>query len=222
MDAIKNFASAFVSDGNYDASTTEIDLITGHGDRFPVPPFNATWWNVTDYPNSAHDPGKERVRVTGITGDTLTITRAQEGTSANDKNVAGKTYAFEAGPSKKTIDDLIALLGDVFGSGTAILVSIDGETIELRQSATKGISVGASTVIQDASGVDIGDPNGAGNSAFINISDSNQRVTFVGMDLATTKIESATIAVGTLAGKLKITNEDGSVVRYLPLYSSIT
>ena len=57
MDAAKNFAKTTVTDGNYDDSSTEIDVITGGGAKFPAPPFNAVWWNVTDFADPSDDEG---------------------------------------------------------------------------------------------------------------------------------------------------------------------
>jgi hypothetical protein len=219
VDAIKNFAKAVVSDGNYDASAIEIDVIAGHGDRLPVAPFNAVWWNATDYPDPSDDPGVEIIRVTAKSTDTLTITRAQEGTAAEDHNVAGKTYSLIAGMTARAITEMV---GDVFGSGTAILVSAPDETIELRQSATRGISIGANTTIEDPIGVDIGDVIGNGNSSYVSISDQNQRFSLFGMDFASDRTTSATVAVGTLAAKLAIRDGSGTIIGYIPIYSSIT
>jgi len=87
-----NFAKSTVAMG-YDALVTRIDLVPGGGAQFPTPPFNATWWNITDYPDPADDPNAEVIKVINIDGDTLDIVRAQEGTSASVKNIPGKTYA---------------------------------------------------------------------------------------------------------------------------------
>jgi len=87
-----NFAKSTVAMG-YDALATSIDLVPGGGTQFPTPPFNATWWNITDYPDPADDPNAEVIKVININGDTLDIVRAQEGTSASVKNIPGKTYA---------------------------------------------------------------------------------------------------------------------------------
>jgi hypothetical protein len=48
----------------------------------------------------------EIVRVTAISGDTLTITRGQEGTSANNHNISGKTYMLIAGLTSKLVKDI--------------------------------------------------------------------------------------------------------------------
>lgn len=90
--AVKNFAKGTVSTG-YDAVATSIVLSTGHGSRFPSTfPFPIVWWNATDYADPADDSAVEVDLVTNRVGDTLTLTRGVEGTSASAKNTAGKTY----------------------------------------------------------------------------------------------------------------------------------
>lgn len=103
IDQAKNFAKATVSVG-YDASATSIALTAGHGSRLPAVPFNATWWNSTDYPDPSDDPNVEIVRVTARATDTLTVTRAQEATTATTKNTSGKSYKLIAGPTARTIN----------------------------------------------------------------------------------------------------------------------
>ncbi len=67
--------------------------------------------------------------MTARTSDTLTVTRAQEGTSASAKNSAGKTYKMVLAPTAKTIDDLLGSLsvqtvsGTLDGNNTAFTVS---------------------------------------------------------------------------------------------------
>lgn len=95
---VANFAKGTVSIG-YNAAATSIVLASGHGSRFLTSPpsFPLTWYNATDYSDPADDPDREIVLVTARIGDTLTITRAQEATSATNKNLAGKTYKVVAG-----------------------------------------------------------------------------------------------------------------------------
>jgi hypothetical protein len=110
LDNVKNFAKVTVSTG-YNAAATSIVLTTGHGAKLPSVSFNAIWWNSTDYTDPSDDPNVEIVRVTAISTDTLTVTRAQEGTSASTKNTAGKTYKMIAGLTAKVINtDLGALM----------------------------------------------------------------------------------------------------------------
>ena len=219
MDAIKNFAKAVVSDGNYDASATEIDVIAGHGDRLPAAPFNAVWWNATDYPDPSDDPGVEIIRVTAKSTDTLTITRAQEGTAAEDHNVAGKTYNLIAGMTARTITEMV---GDVFGFGPALVIDSNEPSVLVRLDTSKFIDLkdGYTEIQQTA--VYIGDFEGQGNSSYMVLDDANNRLTLNNVNLATTQAESATVAVGTLAGKLAIRDAGGSIIGYLPIYSTIT
>lgn len=109
MDAVKNFAIVTVSQG-YDAAATSIALSTGDGAKLPAPAtdgkFNLIWYNATDYSNPADDPNVEIVRCTARSADTLTITRAQESTSATVKNTADKTYKMVLGMTKKKVNDM--------------------------------------------------------------------------------------------------------------------
>lgn len=218
MDQVKNFAKVTV-DGTVEQTATSITLVTGDGARLPAAPFNAVLWNATDFPDPADYPQAEIVRVTAISTDTLTVTRAQEGTSDEDHAEGGKTYKLIAGLTALAWS---TLLGDVFGSGTAVLIDTVGETIELRQAATKFLSIGASTTIEDADGVAIGDPEGNVNSSFVSISDQNQRFTLVGMDFATDRTASATGPAITIVAKLLIKDASGTNIGYIPIYSSIT
>jgi hypothetical protein len=109
LDPTKNFAKATVTTG-YDASATSIALTSGHGAKLPDPAtdgaFNLVWWNATDYGDPSDDPNVEIVRCTARSTDTLTVTRAQEGTSASTKNTSGKTYKMILALTKKMIDDI--------------------------------------------------------------------------------------------------------------------
>jgi hypothetical protein len=91
--------------GSYGASDTAVTISSGDAAKLPAASFNMTCWNTTDYPDPSDDPNAEIVRVTG-TGTTLTIVRAQEGTSASTKNTAGKTYKMILGITAKMITDV--------------------------------------------------------------------------------------------------------------------
>lgn len=86
----------------YGAGDTSIVLQTGQGAKLPTgTPFNVMWWNSTDYADPSDDPNAEVVRVTNIATDTLTVTRAQEGSTATTKNTSGRTYKMVAGLTAK-------------------------------------------------------------------------------------------------------------------------
>ena len=110
LDPVKNFAKVTVSTG-YDAAATSIVLVSEDGAKLPAPAtdgaFNLVWWNDTDYKDPADDPSVEIVRCTARSTDTLTITRAQEETTATVKNLSGKTYKMVLSITKKTIIDLL-------------------------------------------------------------------------------------------------------------------
>ncbi len=75
-----NFAISTVATAPSPAlSGTSLVVAAGQGALFPVAPFNATIWPAGVQPLSTN---AEIVRVTARTVDTLTITRAQEATSA--------------------------------------------------------------------------------------------------------------------------------------------
>ena len=130
MDAYTNFAlGAVLTPPSPATSGTALTLASGHGARLPAPPFNATVWPVAALPDPTN---AEIVRVTAIAGDVLTITRAQESTTARSI-VAGDWLA--ATLTKKTLDDLVAagsaprigalgLLID--GAGAAITTGVKG------------------------------------------------------------------------------------------------
>lgn len=126
-DSVKNFARSDVSTG-YDAAATSIVLATGGGARFPAAPFNVVWWDRTTYPDPSDDPNVEIVRVTAIASDTLTVTRAQEGTSASTKNTAGKTYRMMLAATAKSFSDLAgggAWTWDVAGGKVRLTTATD-------------------------------------------------------------------------------------------------
>lgn len=106
---VTNFGKVTVSTG-YDAAATSIVLSSGHGSRLPSTfKYPLSWWNATDFSDPADDPNREIVTVTNRVGDTLTVTRASEGTSASTKNTGGKTYKMVLGLTKAMWDALFTL-----------------------------------------------------------------------------------------------------------------
>jgi hypothetical protein len=102
IDAYKNFAYGTVLTPPVPpTSGTSLTMTTGQGARMPTPPFNAVVGAINQAPISANS---EIVRVTAIAGDVLTITRAQESSTA--RTIAGGDQLY-AGLTKKFLDDLI-------------------------------------------------------------------------------------------------------------------
>ena len=113
LDSVQNLVKVNVSQG-YDENATSIVLSAGQGAELPAAAFNVTWWNSTDYADPSDDPNSEIVRITAISGDTLSITRAAEsatgGGAASVKNIIGKTYKLILGITAKMITDIAANL----------------------------------------------------------------------------------------------------------------
>jgi hypothetical protein len=113
VDAHANLAISTVAVAPSPATSgTSLTVATGHGTRFPAPPFNAT----VQAAGALADPtNAEIVRVTAIVGDVLTVVRAQEGTTARAIGVGDLLYA---AITAKAFTDIEALLspGPVFGA----------------------------------------------------------------------------------------------------------
>lgn len=103
LDQFKNFATATLAATLPDASTTTFTVASGHGLLLPAVPFNAVAWNSTDFASPDLDPSVEIVRVTAKATDTLTVVRAQEGTTGATHNTGGKTYKLLATVTAKTL-----------------------------------------------------------------------------------------------------------------------
>src|ERR1035437_7149636 len=96
-----NFAYSSVATAPSPATSgTSLVLNSGDGALFPAAPFQATIWPTASNPLSSN---AEIVRVTVKSTDTLTITRAQEGTSARTV-IPGDQIA--AGITVKSITDV--------------------------------------------------------------------------------------------------------------------
>jgi len=101
FDSHSNFAYSTVATAPSPATSgTSLVVGSGEGSRFPTPPFNITIWPASATPTPAN---AEIARVTDISTDTLTIARAQEGSSARSVGVGDQVAATI---TKKTLTDL--------------------------------------------------------------------------------------------------------------------
>lgn len=106
MDAHKNLAVSTVATApSPAASGTSLVVAAGHGSRFPAAPFNATVWPDGELPDPSN---AEIVRVTAVVSDTLTITRAQEDTSARSIVVGDLIAATITAKTLTDVEDAIA------------------------------------------------------------------------------------------------------------------
>jgi len=121
MDPVTNFAVSTLASG-IDASTTTLNLAAGTGAKYPATAsgtYPLTISDCTDYASAALDPNAEIVTAVTRSGDTFTVTRGQEGTSAVAHNTAGKSYCVElfmtAGMYQRIKDFIIASAASVPG-----------------------------------------------------------------------------------------------------------
>lgn len=155
-DAAKNFAKVTIAQ-NYDETVTSIDV--DDATRLPVAPFNAVWWNVTDYPDPADDPDVEVIRVTAISTNTLTITRGQESSPATPHDTGGKTYQLIAPLTAKFINDHGAALDRITDDGVGEFRINDAESTALVLNRTNGTAaLGDADGLNEGTKVLVNDP----------------------------------------------------------------
>jgi hypothetical protein len=227
-DAAKNFAKGTLSQG-YDDIATSIVLVTGDGARFPAVPFNATWWNSTDFPDASDDPNREIVRVTAISTDTLTITRAQENTAALTHELEGKVYKLLAGLTAKVINSEmlpVARTGNDYSVDVPGVLSVQSESSVSAKSITgsarlESLAGGVVAHLGNDGECGLGDVDENDSGAALLVSNSLAQVSMRG-HIGTDQIASASGPVGTVIGKAPYYNLAGTLVGYVPIYDSIT
>ena len=162
FDAHKNLAVATIVTAPSPATTgTSLVVVAGQGARFGAVPFNATVWPADMPP----DPTTaEAVRVTARTTDTLTILRAQEGTTAR-AIVAGDFIA--ATITAKSLTDIeagtnfpiVAAAGDVTTGGNLYFSTVGEQHIRhttLAAADAGSIYVAAAGAVTSSRGAYIG------------------------------------------------------------------
>ena len=125
FDNYKNFVLVTVPQG-YEASDTSVTLSPEDIARLPAAPFNLTWWDSTNYSTPSLDPNREIVRVSAPPSGTLvSINRAQENTTATDKNTPDATYSMLAAATEKFFADLEAEIAVLFAGDAAFDARLD-------------------------------------------------------------------------------------------------
>ena len=110
MDAHKNFAySTVATPPSPAASGTSLGVAAGDGVAFPAPPFNVTIWPASAIPVRSN---AEVARCTGLATDTMTITRAQEGSSARAIVAGDQIAATVTDKMVSDLDDALIYKGD--------------------------------------------------------------------------------------------------------------
>lgn len=148
FDAHSNFAVSTVATAPSPAiSGISLVVAAGEGARFPAVPFNAVIC-----PNAVPTPlNAEVVRVTNRSTDTLTITRAQESSSARTVVVGDRIFAAitaktitDVESASSTLQNLIDAKGDLL-AGTAdntaarVAAGANGTYLRANSAATPGV-----------------------------------------------------------------------------------
>jgi len=150
MDALKNFAISLVATAPSPATSgTSLVVTAGQGSYFPATPFDATIWPSGVQPTNTN---AEIVRVTNVSTDTFTITRAQYGTTAQSIAVG---YQIAQTVDANLLNQLAPLSGATFtGNVTApahIASGLTGATAASRYvgGTTNGAPVSGTFAVGD-------------------------------------------------------------------------
>lgn len=192
LDNTTNFAKSTIANaGGINSAVTSVTVATGDGAKFPSSNFNVVLWDVATYADPADDAGREIVRCTSRSSDVLTITRAQEGTTASSHaQNAGVMLAL----TDKMRDDIEAYLQGRLGSDIA-----SASTTDIGTSTGQGVTITGTTTITALGTADAG---------------TYRRVTFSG---ALTLTHNATSLI--LPGSANITTSAGDVAYFVSLGS---
>jgi hypothetical protein len=104
LDPVVNFFESEIATLPVASGGTSIVISSGDGAKLPDPAVDGAY-NLTIYEEGNPFSLPEIVRVTTRSSDTLTVTRAQEGTTATTKT-AGTTWKVVMFPTAKTIQDI--------------------------------------------------------------------------------------------------------------------
>lgn len=209
LDNAVNFGKATVS-SVYSSGATSIVLNTGNGAKLPqTTPYNLVWWDSTVYNDPSDDPSVEIVRVTTITGDTLTITRGQEGTTAVGHNTTGHVYkVIRTITAKEWNTDIPGLVSSAtsWTSGSGGALTLTGPTISRVMTAPDAaFTVARTDAGQTFTGVDVfTSPSLLGT---VSVADS----TTPAISLAAGKTNTGTITInGKTSGSTVFTTADAT------------
>ncbi len=130
-DSHKNFSYSTVATAPSPATSgTSLVVAAADGTKFPTVPFNATVWPAATQPTSTN---AEVVRVTTISTDTFTITRAQESSSARTVVVGDQIAATVTAKTLTDVEGDVALKAPLAsptftGTATAAALTATGAT----------------------------------------------------------------------------------------------
>lgn len=225
MDTAKNFAKGTLSTG-YDDLATSIVVGAGQGARFPAVPFNAVWWDATDFPDPSDDPAVEIVRVTARSVDTLTVVRGQEGTTAQTHEQDNKVYRLIAPLTAKSINENILPATMVADDWTvtslgSLQIDTSGAIVLNAVDHFRASPSAAGVVVELIGGLaSMGDVDGNNSGAQIAIDDNTGRIKLQGVLCTDQSVAGTTL--GSVTKKLQIFTLAGVSLGFIPIYDSIT
>jgi len=154
LDPVVNFGVAQIN-GKVLKTDITINLVTGQGANLPLTAagaFNAPIWDSSVYGGDSTaaylDGFCEIVRVTANASDILTVTRAQENTTALDFNIDGHTYSIGNALTAKMITDI----GTAIASSAKNLYSVNATGQNLGSGTTVYTTFGCIGTIPNVKG----------------------------------------------------------------------
>jgi len=162
MDQLRNFAYSNVATPPSPATSgTSLTVTAGQGALFPTAPFDATIWPSGVQPLSTN---AEIVRVTAVSTDTFTITRAQYGTTAQSITAG---YQIAQTIDANLLTEIATMGGDVSGTtNSATVTAIQGNAITSAQGKVLSYLPTSNTTRSSSATVGIGEisivPSGTG------------------------------------------------------------
>lgn len=145
MDARKNFAFSLVATAPSPATSgTQVGLTASTASRFPTVPFNVV---AKPFGAAATTDNAEILRVTGISGDIFTVTRAQGGTTAKSIDIGWEIY------QGFLVSDKDELATTQFDSNDKPTIESEAATIPVNNVVVKNAATGAAPEIR-AKGTD--------------------------------------------------------------------
>jgi len=169
FDQHANFGYSTIAVAPAPAGTgTSLQVSAGHGALFPTAPFNCTVWPSGVQPLASN---AEIVRVTAVVGDTLTIVRAQEGSSAVaiavGFQIANTTSRMVFTDIENSIIQFISAGTTragasevIFSNANGISFGADGQTITASVNAGAGLAVSAGANSRNTGTVVFSNANG--------------------------------------------------------------
>lgn len=143
-DAHKNFAISTVATAPSPATSgTSLVVAAGQGTRFPAAPFNCTVWPAGSNPDPSN---AEVVRVTAVSTDTFTITRAQEGSTARSIVVGDQIALTITAKVLEDVENNVSAVSSLVAAETSNRISAVAAATSNRISADNALSTAISSL----------------------------------------------------------------------------